>query len=102
MKPKKMSKNARLVLWATVLSAGLLTVTGVSAQPTTDPAKPDPLQIARGAKAWAENCERCHNIRDPKEFSDKNWDVNVLHMRTLAPLPGALARDIEAFLKASN
>lgn len=65
-------------------------------------AKPDPMQIARGAKAWSENCGRCHNLRDPKEYSDKSWDVIVNHMRIIAPLPGQIARDIKAFLKSSN
>jgi len=64
--------------------------------------KPDPMQIARGAKAWSENCGRCHNFRDPKEFSDKNWDIIVDHMRTIAPLPGQSSRDIKSFLKSSN
>lgn len=64
--------------------------------------KPDPAQFARGAKAWSENCGRCHNLRDPKEFSDKNWHIIVNHMRTLAPLPGGMARDIRAFLERSN
>ena len=63
---------------------------------------PDPMQIARGASAWAGNCGRCHNLRDPKEFSDKNWDVIVNHMRAIAPLPGEVARDVKAFLKATN
>jgi len=58
--------------------------------------------FARGAKEWKENCGRCHNLRSPKEFSDKNWDVIVQHMRTIAPLPGQVARDIRTFLKASN
>jgi len=64
--------------------------------------KPDPAQIARGATAWANNCGRCHNLRDPKEFSDKNWDVIVTHMRIVGPLPGATARDIRTFLQSSN
>lgn len=63
---------------------------------------PSAVQIAQGAKAWSDNCGRCHNYRDPKEFSDKNWDVIVNHMRTIAPLPGQVAREIKAFLKASN
>ena len=65
-------------------------------------AKPDPMQIARGAKEWADNCGRCHNFRDPKEKTDAEWDVVVTHMRIIAPLPGAVARDIKAFLQTSN
>ena len=65
-------------------------------------AMPDPARIGRGAKAWAETCGNCHNLRDPKEFSDKNWDVIVDHMRVVVPLPGQRADDIKAFLKSSN
>lgn len=63
---------------------------------------PDPMRFARGAKAWADNCGRCHNIRNPKEFSDKNWSLIVKHMRVRANISGDTAKDIEAFLKASN
>jgi nitrate/TMAO reductase-like tetraheme cytochrome c subunit len=98
MKKMKICGSAVLFLSAAVASAVLLSA-AASAQPATTP---DPLQIARGAKAWSENCGRCHNFRDPKEFSNKNWDLIVNHMRTIAPLPGAIARDIKVFLKASN
>ncbi|MDE2462438.1 MAG: hypothetical protein KGO02_01800 [Alphaproteobacteria bacterium] len=60
------------------------------------------MRFARGAKAWADNCGRCHNIRNPKEFSDKNWSLIVKHMRVRANIDGETAKDIEAFLKASN
>lgn len=98
MKKMKIYGSAVLFLSATVASAVLLSA-AASAQPA---ATPNPLQIARGAKAWSENCGRCHNLRDPKEFSDKNWDIIVNHMRNVAPLPGAIARDIRVFLQASN
>ncbi len=62
----------------------------------------DPGQVGRGAKAWAENCNRCHSLRDPTELQDYEWDVSVNHMRIRAGLPGQVARDIKAFLKASN
>lgn len=67
-----------------------------------EPAASDPMQIVRGAKAWAENCGRCHNLRDPKDLVDVEWDVTLSHMRMRAGLPGQMARDIAAFLKASN
>lgn len=62
----------------------------------------DQQQIGRGAKAWSENCGRCHNIRDPKELKDYEWDVSVMHMRKIGNLPGEVARDIKAYLEASN
>jgi len=75
---------------------------GASVAAAAENGRTDPMQIARGAKAWSNNCGRCHNFRDPKEFSDKNWDIIVDHMRVIAPLNGATARDIKAFLKSSN
>ncbi len=64
--------------------------------------KPDPMQVVRGAKAWKNNCGRCHNLRSPKELTDEEWDVSVAHMRVRANLTGQDAEDIKAFLKASN
>ncbi len=64
--------------------------------------KPDPMQVVRGAKAWKNNCGRCHNLRSPKELTDEEWDVSVTHMRVRANLLPLEAEDIKAFLKASN
>lgn len=58
--------------------------------------------INRGAQQWANNCSRCHNMRDPKEFRDDLWAPVVLHMRVRAGLTGQQARDITAFLQSSN
>lgn len=58
--------------------------------------------MARGAKAWGENCARCHNMRDPKEFRDDLWRPIVAHMRVRAGLTGQQARDILLFLQQSN
>ena len=64
--------------------------------------QPDPMQLARGARGWARDCSRCHNLRSPSDLSDDEWDVSVTHMRVRANIPGDEARDIIAFLKASN
>lgn len=56
----------------------------------------------RGLKAWAQNCARCHNARDPKEYSDVLWKPIVTHMRIRAGLTGQQARDILEFLQESN
>jgi len=58
--------------------------------------------VTAGAKAWAGNCSRCHNMRGPQEFQDQYWRVIVSHMRVRAGLTGQEARDILAFLQASN
>lgn len=63
---------------------------------------PDPMQFARGAQAWANNCTRCHNMRDPKELRDDQWRAAIAHMRVRAGLTGQEARDILVFLQGSN
>lgn len=67
-----------------------------------DAQKSDAGSFARGAKAWADNCGRCHNLRNPKEFSDAQWKVIVSHMRLRAGLTGQEERDILKFLQGSN
>jgi cytochrome c5 len=58
--------------------------------------------LAYGAKAWANNCTRCHNLRDPSEFSDRQWKPIVTHMRIRGGLTGQEARAILVFLQTSN
>ena len=58
--------------------------------------------FANGSRLWAENCNRCHNIRGPKELRDDQWISTVFHMRLRAGLTGQEARDILTFLQASN
>lgn len=64
--------------------------------------KTGPAQVAAGAKAWVDNCGRCHNMRSPGEFNDYEWSLIVDHMRVRANLPGDVARDIKAFLRSAN
>lgn len=58
--------------------------------------------LGRGVKAWADNCTRCHNTRDPKELRDDQWRSTVYHMRVRANLTGQETRDILKFLQESN
>lgn len=55
-----------------------------------------------GARAWAQNCMRCHNVRDPQERSDREWEIIVHHMRVRANLTAVEHRLIVEFLKAAN
>lgn len=82
-----------------VTGAGLLApffATGAVAE------QQDVSAFARGANSWAQNCARCHNMRDAKEFRDDQWKVIVTHMRVRAGLSGQEARDILQFLQANN
>lgn len=55
-----------------------------------------------GAKLWAQNCGRCHNMRGLQEYNDVQWDIIVAHMRQIGGLPGAQARAITKFLQDTN
>lgn len=82
----------------TVALLAVLTAASVSAaEPQADPAA-----FARGAKAWAAHCARCHNMRDPRELRDDQWRAVVTHMRIRTGLTGQQARDILRFLQESN
>ncbi len=58
--------------------------------------------FVRGAKAWADNCTRCHNVRDPKELRDDQWKTTIFHMRVRGGLTGQQTRDIIRFMQESN
>jgi len=78
---------------------------GAASAPITTPATAPPSDMAafgRGAKAWADNCGRCHSMHDPKDFSDRQWKVITTHMRLRAGLDGKQVRDITVFLQGSN
>lgn len=55
-----------------------------------------------GAKLWAENCIRCHNIRNPASLSDRQWKIVLHHMRVRANLTVDEHQSILEFLKAAN
>ncbi len=58
--------------------------------------------IKGGAQVWAQNCIRCHNLRQPHERGDREWEAIVFHMRVRANLTAEEHRLIVEFLKAAN
>ena len=83
---------------------GLLAISGcASSRPgagagrTGDAASAAP-PAKSGAVLWAENCGRCHNLRNPAEFDAAEWSVAVHHMRLRVPLTGEEQKQIESFL----
>lgn len=98
----------RLTALIALMAALFTPVPGAATPPAQDaaattPAPPsDMAAFARGAKAWADNCSRCHSMRDPKELSDHQWKVATTHMRLRAGMDGQQIRDITIFLQGSN
>lgn len=72
-----------------------------SKAPPTVAAPADPMAFARGARAWAQTCSRCHAMRDPKEATARQWPVITTHMRLRAGLDGDQVRDITLFLQGA-
>ena len=97
-------QNIWLIGGVAITTIFMISMATANAAPTKKqkPKKADPMQIVRGAKAWKNNCARCHNLRSPKELTDEEWDTSVRHMRVRANLSKKDADDIVAFLKASN
>ncbi len=97
--------NGAIKFLMTTAASGLVAISiagaALAAAETPEKTK-DPSQFARGAQAWAETCNRCHSLRSPRELTDEIWEISVTHMRVRGNLPAAKARDIKAFLKASN
>ena len=94
---RKQTVNKMLLTGALALAGLLPPVIG---QGTDEPVPSGDFN--RGVKAWSENCARCHNMRDPKEFRDDQWRMIVMHMRVRGGLTGQDARDILTFLQGSN
>lgn len=96
----------KILIAAAVVAPASLGLLGlertVQAQDAAGVSQPDSTQFARGAQTWADNCSRCHNMRDPKELRDDQWRATVAHMRVRGGLTGQEARDVLAFLQGSN
>jgi hypothetical protein len=54
------------------------------------------------SQMWAENCMRCHNIRDPKSYSDTQWQVALHQMRVRGNLLAEEHKAILELMQASN
>jgi cytochrome c5 len=64
---------------------------------TATQVKAEPLS---GAELWTLNCNRCHMIRSPGEFTAAQWQTILMHMRVRANIPAAQAREIQKFLQS--
>ncbi len=90
-----MQRNHILILLLALLGMGLHPV-GQADETTKRPA------TKSGAQLWREHCGTCHNLRNPGDYSDAQWEVAVQHMRIRANLTAEEARAIAAFLKMAN
>ena len=54
------------------------------------------------AQMWSENCMRCHNIRNPKSYSDSQWQVALHQMRVRGNLLAEEHKAVLELMQASN
>lgn len=90
------TKSSSILFSAYLLISGGL-VTSVQAADF-----PEAGNFSDGSKVWADNCNRCHNMRGPKELRDDQWISTSFHMRVRAGLTGQETRDMITVLRASN
>lgn len=95
--------------WITTLAlgVGLALARPAAALPSANMEEPDTTAteaslIAQGAKVYAAQCGRCHNMRSSAERTDAQWEVIVSHMRARANLTRSEAEAVKAFLQATN
>jgi len=97
-------RNRTLLGALAIVSASL--VAGChNAPPSDTPATASAAEATTGhdgARLWADNCSRCHNVRPPGSYSDAQWEAVVHHMRLRADLTGPESRAITEFLKAAH
>ena len=79
-----------------------LGLTGATAGDKASPTPPSAPVGKSGAQLWAEQCQRCHNVRSPSSYSPAQWEVAMLHMRVRANLTPEQHTKILEFLKAGS
>jgi cytochrome c5 len=100
-------KSIHLLVFATIGAAVVSLASSATAQ-TPAPASETKVETATqvkteplsGAELWTLNCNRCHMIRSPGEFTASQWPAIIMHMRVRANIPAAQAREIRKFLEA--
>jgi len=61
-----------------------------------------PLEMALGAKVFAENCARCHEAPEPSSHDGRAWRAVSLHMRVFAYLSQDEQHQVLVFLRSQN
>jgi cytochrome c5 len=91
------------------IGAAVATIASPATAQTTAPASKTKVETTAatqekielsGAELWTLNCNRCHMIRSPGEFTAAQWEAIMMHMRVRANIPAAQAREILKFLQA--
>ncbi len=87
---------------AIMLAALAIGSTGAraSAQEQNDISPAEHKRLFReGAKLWPVYCNTCHNARPGSEKAPYEWNLIIMHMRTLGNLPPEDSKALVEYLK---
>lgn len=54
----------------------------------------------KGAELWPLYCNTCHNARPGSQKAPYEWDMIIMHMRTVGNIPAKDERALLVYLKA--
>ena len=97
-----MKLRMKKILFLSALKTTAFLLLGAMASLTYAFDYPEEGDPSKGAKTWAENCARCHNMRSPSDLRDDQWITTAFHMRLRAGLTGQETRDVLTFLQGAN
>ncbi len=90
-----------------ILIAVLFAIAALEFMPTMSWSQQQPDSAAErrrlvrlGARLWPIYCNQCHNARTPGEKAPYEWDMVIMHMRSLGNMPPENAKALVEYLKA--
>ncbi len=93
-----MRKLIIAILFAVVALGSFGARSSAQQKPDDEAAKRQRFRL--GAKLWAVYCNQCHNARTPAEKSPYEWDMVIMHMKSLGNIPPDDANALVEYLKA--
>jgi mono/diheme cytochrome c family protein len=94
-----MKKTFVAILLATIAIGWTRARVSAQEQGNISPAEQKRL-FREGARLWPVYCNTCHNARPGSEKAPYEWNLIIMHMRSLGNFPEEDAEAIKVFLKA--
>lgn len=93
-----MKKLVIAILFAVVALGSFWGRSSAQQQPDNEAERRQRFRL--GAKLWTVYCNQCHNARTPAEKAPHEWDMVIMHMRSLGNIPPEDAKALVEYLKA--
>jgi len=88
---------------ALILAAAILPLIAGTGFAQEEMSKKEKAQLFRkGAELWPIYCAQCHSPRAPGDYSSYQWNILMMHMRTLGNIPPGDANAILAYLQGGG